>query len=104
MHKENGGNFWIAIENEEVIGTISLENLGDKKGLLKSLYVAREYRNRRIASNLMDILLNFAKEKGYKTLELDTYGKFHIAIKFYEKIGFVKKEQIGEKQIYEKEI
>ena len=104
IYKENGGNFWIAIVNEEIVGTISLENIGNKKGLLKSLYVAIEYRNRKIATNLMDILLNFAKKKGYTSIELDTYEKFQEAIKLYEKMGFIKKEQIGEKQLYEKEI
>lgn len=102
MHKQNGGNFWIAIEDEEIIGTISLQNLGQNKGLLKGMYVHEEYRNKKVASNLMKILLAFAKENEYQKIKLDTYKKFEVAIKFYEKIGFERKEEIDNKYIYEK--
>ena len=101
---QNGGNFWIAIENEEVIGTISLQNLSKGEGLLKAMYVHQEYRNKKIASKLMKILLDFAEENGYKKIKLDTYKEFKTAIRFYEKTGFVRKEEIDNKYIYEKEI
>ena len=102
-YKQNGGNFWLAIDNEEVIGTISLQNLGQGNGLLKAMYVHYEYRNKKIASKLMEILLEFAKENHYKKIKLDTYKEFVAAIRFYEKTGFERKEEIDNKYIYEKE-
>ena len=103
-YKQNGGNFWIAIKNEEVIGTISLQNLGQGEGLLKAMYVHYGYRNKKIASKLMEILLEFAKENHYKKIKLDTYKEFIAAIRFYEQTGFERKEEIDNKYIYEKEI
>ena len=104
VYKQNGGNFWIAIENGEVIGTISLQNLGEGEGILKAMYVHQEYRNKKIASKLMDILLDFALDNKYKKIKLDTYKEFEAAIKFYEKNGFIRKQEIDNKYIYEKEI
>ena len=103
-YKQNGGNFWIAIEDEEVVGTISLQNLGQGRGLLKSMYVHKEFRSKKIAYSLMNILLDFASENKYNKIELDTYKKFETAIKFYEKMGFVRKKEVDDKYIYEKEI
>ena len=103
VYKQNGGNFWIAIENENVIGTISLQYLGEGEGILKGMYVHQEYRNKKIASKLMDILLGFAIKNNYKKIKLDTYKQFEAAIKFYEKNGFVKKQEVDNKYIYEKE-
>ena len=68
------------------------------------MYVHPEYRNKKIASNLMNILLDFAKQNQYKKVKLDTYKEFEAAIKFYEKIGFERKEEIDNKYIYEKTI
>lgn len=104
MYKNNGGNFWLAVDNEKIVGTISLEKIENNIGILKGMYVDKDYRNKGIASNLLNLLFNFAKENNYKKILLDTYEEFKIAIKYYEKIGFVRKGQIGKRYIYEKEI
>lgn len=104
--KENGGNFWIAVDDENnILGTISLENLGNHKGILKGMYVKKEYRSQGIASHLMNLLIEFAKKNHYNTITLDTYKRMISAIKFYEKMKFTQERQIGEdKFIYIKQI
>ena len=104
LFKENNGGFWLALDDERVVGTISLENLDNKKCLLKGMYVDKEYRKQGIASRLWNIFLDFAKKIRYKKILLDTYEQFVDAIIFYEKFGFIKKEKIGQRYIYEKEI
>lgn len=83
-------NFWIAVNNQNnVIGTIGVvkdENPHTAK--INSLYVAKEYRRRGIASNLYEICLDFIKKNDYNIIILHTYEKFKNAIKFYEKQGF----------------
>ena len=56
---------------------------------VKNFYVEKEYRGTGIAQDLLNILVEFAKEKGYKRLELDSYKEFERAISFYEKNNFV---------------
>ncbi len=96
------GNFWMALYDEKVVGTISLKNLGNNTGMIKGMYVHRDYRNKKIASKLMDMLLEFAMEYEYKELVLDTYDKFELAIEFYKKRGFVLKEKDKERYIFSK--
>ena len=63
-------NFWIAVNNQNnVIGTIGVvkdENPHTAK--INSLYVAKEYRRRGIASNLYEICLDFIKKNDYNML------------------------------------
>lgn len=103
-YKQNNGNFWIAVEDGKVIGTISLKNIGDNEAFLKGMYVQKEYRRKGISSNLMNILLDFAKKRGYQKIVLETYKKFDRAINFYERLGFAKIEEIGDRYIYQKEV
>lgn len=103
-YKNDNGNFWIAIDNDEVVGTISLKNIGNHEAILKGMYVKKEYRKNKIASRLMNTLLDFAKQNEYKKIELDTYEKFQDAIRFYKKYGFIEKQKENNKYIFEKNI
>lgn len=98
------GNFWVAIDGEKVVGTLSLKNLGNNIGMLKGMYVHSDYRNKRIASKLMETLLEFAKEKKYEELVLDTYDKLDIAIEFYKRRGFILKEKDNDWHFLSKKI
>lgn len=104
-YKRDGGNFWIAIDNDEnIIGTIALKNLGDNKGYLKSMYVDSNYRGSKIAKNLMDTLLDYAISNQYKSIELGTYTCLERAVAFYKKNKFQLKEQDGDILIFERKI
>ena len=104
-YKNNNGNFWIAINNDnEVIGTIALKNLGNERACLKSLYVKKEYRNNGIAKALFDKLMEFTILNNYKKIELDTYDAFKNAIRFYQKNKFFVKQHIKNKYIMEREV
>ena len=102
-YRNNNGNCWIAInERDEVIGTISLKNLDNKSCELKNLYVKKEYRCNGLAKKLFSISMEYAENHCYEKIQLDTYDKFHIAMKFYEKNGFTLENTIVEndKNIY----
>lgn len=40
-YQKNGGEFWIAVENNTVIGTIALMNYGNGNGVLKKFFVEK---------------------------------------------------------------
>jgi amino-acid N-acetyltransferase len=64
-------NFLVAVENGTIMGVVGLEIYGDY-GLLRSLAVPSEYRNRGIAGQLMDQLETLAGQKGVRDLFLLT--------------------------------
>ena len=89
----NGGNFWIAIdEDNNVIGTIGAKAIEDKVLEIKRVYVKKECRGNGLSQKLFDILENFAIERGFENLFLGTYDKFERAIGFYLKNNFIEDE------------
>lgn len=92
-YQEGGGNFWIAInETGEVIGTIGLFNLGNNAADLRRMFVKPAYRGKEkgVSKKLLDLLLIFAKDKGFKKIYLESTSVFKAAARFYSKNGFEK--------------
>ncbi|MCI3937184.1 GNAT family N-acetyltransferase [Chryseobacterium aahli] len=85
------GNFWIAKNENGVIGTISLLDIGNNQGALRKMFVAKNYRGKDfgIGQKLLETLIFWANEKGIKEIFLGTTAQFIGAQKFYEKNGFV---------------
>lgn len=102
-YKKTGGNFWIALDkNEDVIGTIGLDNVNDGVGLLKTMYVRRDYRGSKIAQNLMNTLINFSLKNNYTKLQLGTYKELERAVNFYKKNDFYLIQEDDNVLIFEK--
>lgn len=64
-------NFFVMVENDELIGVIGLETY-DKFGLLRSLAVRSDCRNRLIAGKLVEQIENLAAAEGLKAIFLLT--------------------------------
>ena len=102
-YKKDGGNFWVALDTkEDVIGTIALESIGNWLGLLKTMYVHKEFRGSIIAQNLMNILINFSVKNNYTKLQLGTYKKLKRAVNFYKKNNFYLIQEDNDVLIFEK--
>lgn len=95
---EKGGNFWIARDDQKLIGSIGIMPYHAEIAVLKKFFVNENYQGapHHVGRILYHALLVFAKEKGYKTILLDTPRNTGRAHKFYEKAGFqkVKKEDM----------
>jgi GNAT superfamily N-acetyltransferase len=91
FYQTNKGNFWIALIDNNVAGTIGLLDIGSQKGALRKMFVAIEYRGKElnIAHQLLKILLGWAEENNFKEILLGTTEKFIAAHRFYEKNGFI---------------
>ncbi len=88
FYRKQGGEFWLAAENDIVIGTIAIMNYGNGNSALKKFFVRKEYRNKKIGYSLYKILLQYAKEKNFCTILLDTPSVAKASHRFYEKAGF----------------
>lgn len=78
-------NFLVAVEHETIIGVVGLEVYGNY-GLLRSLAVPSEYRNRGIAGRLIDELKMLAGQQGIRDLFLLT----ETAPEYFIRQGFKK--------------
>ena len=85
----NNGNFWIALYNNKIIGTIALENRGNV-GILKRFYVDRDYQHLGVGTSLYNIFETYVKnETNINTLYLACGQILNNAHKFYIKNGWM---------------
>ncbi|MFC5452398.1 GNAT family N-acetyltransferase [Paenibacillus aestuarii] len=87
-----GGQFWVALDNKEkVIGSIGLLNLSNEISVLKKFFVYEHYRGKEhsIGQKLFNVLTEYAKAQGTKTILLDTPSIAKRSHSFYEKNGFI---------------
>ena len=87
-YQEGRGNFWLAVQNWQVIGTIALKDIGEGQGALRKMFVRHNFRGDGTAQFLLDTLLEWALVSGIHDIYLGTTDKFLAAHRFYEKHGF----------------
>lgn len=90
FYQSGKGGFWVAEKDGEIVGTISLKDIGNDEAALRKMFVAARVRGREfgVAARLLDALMARAADAGLKTILLGTTDKFLAAHRFYEKNGF----------------
>jgi putative acetyltransferase len=90
FYQRAGGNFWLAKNDAEVVGTIALIACGDGVGAIRKMFVKKAFRGKEhnIAQKLFDILEIAAKNQKMRALYLGTLERLQAAIRFYERNGF----------------
>lgn len=90
FYQTGAGNFWLAYEGDEIVGTIALKDVGGNVCALRKMFVKKEYRGggRGIAVTLMQTLLDWSGKNGVAEIYLGTVECYHAAHRFYEKMGF----------------
>ena len=92
FYQTNNGNFWIAKIDDKIVGTISLLDIGGRKGALRKMFVDKDHRGKEfgIGQKLLNILIDWAKQKGFTEIFLGTTEKFTRAQRFMKKMGLKK--------------
>lgn len=90
FYRKNGGEFWVAVSDEKVVGSIALIKIGNRSGVIRKMFVAKEFRGKDfgIAQNLFEILILYCKEREVDSLYLGTINRLEAALRFYERNGF----------------
>lgn len=90
VYQSQAGNFWIAICDKQVVGTIALIDIGNQQGALRKMFVKAEYRGRsyNTAELLLLQLMSWASDHNMHEIYLGTTEKFLAAHRFYEKHKF----------------
>ncbi len=99
--KRDPEGFMVAEDSKSVLGFVACDvnwiSIFEmhKVGEIHEIFVLPEFRNRGIGSKLLENALEYAKSRGRKVVELWVGKENYLAIKFYEKHGFVSKEELG---------
>lgn len=90
VYQNGTGNFWIALDEDKVIGTVGLYDIGNNQAVLRRFFVDKAYRGNKygISKMLLDTLLTWSKHHNIVQIYLGTRPEFLAAQRFYEKHGF----------------
>jgi N-acetylglutamate synthase-like GNAT family acetyltransferase len=90
FYQRGAGNFWIALADTEVVGTIALLDIGNHQGALRKMFVKARHRGPEhgVAQRLLGALLDWCWARGIHEVFLGTTAQFRAAHRFYEKNGF----------------
>ncbi len=90
FYQVRSGNFWIALSGADVVGTISLLDIGSSQGALRKMFVHRKFRGSQVgtAMRLLDTLIAWSAARTVQEIFLGTTPQFLAAHRFYEKNGF----------------
>jgi RimJ/RimL family protein N-acetyltransferase len=90
FYQQGKGNFWIAVDNGRVAGSIALIDIGNNETALRKMFVHPDYRGKEkgVAQRLMDELFSWGRQQGVQHIYLGTVEQFKASHRFYEKNGF----------------
>ncbi len=89
-HAEQGGRFWVAERNGELVGCAGLAPGKDGTMELKKLYVARDVRSNGLGARLCSLVEIEAMSRGAETIELWSDTRFKEAHRLYERRGYTR--------------
>lgn len=90
-YQSGNGNFWVALYDDKVVGTISFLDIGNNEVALRKMFVKKEFRGAtyNTASLLLDMAIHWGRERTINAIYLGTTPQFLAAHRFYEKKGFI---------------
>ncbi|APQ58121.1 MULTISPECIES: GNAT family N-acetyltransferase [Paenibacillus] len=91
FYQRGNGNFWVALSEETVVGTIALLDIGNRKTALRKMFVKQNYRGKtfNVSNQLLHHAIGWARVRSIEEIYLGTTPQFVAAHRFYEKNGFV---------------
>jgi carbonic anhydrase len=84
------GALLVAEIDRALVGCAALEKIDNSKCEMKRVWVRDKYRGFNIGVSLINLLIDRAKEFGYKKMYLETIPKSKKALEIYASIGFRK--------------
>ena len=93
--------FWTLWDQDKLAGCGALKDLGDGHGEIKSMRTAQQYLRCGVARTLLQHIIEYAKNKGYQRLSLETgtMTAFIPAHQLYQAQGFETCPPFGDYQV-----
>jgi GNAT superfamily N-acetyltransferase len=79
---------WVAVDGDEVVGSVALRDLGGGTVELKRMYLRPSERGRGLGRSLLTLALDWARANDVRIVRLDTSERMVAAQRLYEAYGF----------------
>lgn len=92
FYQQRCGNFWIALMNDQVVGSIGLIDIGHRAAAIRKMFVRANYRGSGFGLGLalLNTAVDWCVQQDIQRLYLGTVDQLKAAQRFYEKNGFVR--------------
>ncbi|KWW20522.1 acetyltransferase [Peribacillus simplex] len=82
--------FWSVWEGDQLVGCGALKEIDDQHGEIKSMRTSSSHLRKGVAKQLLEYIMEVAKQRGYRRLSLETgsMDAFEPARRLYASIGF----------------
>ena len=94
-----GEAFFVAEDGKGIIGTAAVKREDDRIALIRRIFVAPDYRKKRIGLRLLSRAVEFCKEVGYRELIFRTTSHMTAAIELVKKQGFQSRAKVPMGQV-----
>ena len=84
---------WVCEDADKIVGFLLLMHRDDAAAQLRYFYLEPEYRGIGLGGKLMELFMDFLKEKGYRRAYLWTTNEQTAAASLYQRYGFTLKEE-----------
>src|SRR6266702_297468 len=96
-YSSRNGGFWVAVDDDEVVGMFGLEASGEHAMELRRMYVAPGFRRRRIARKMLAFAEDECRRRNRLRLQLSTSELQKDALALYRNAGYEsEREEIAE--------
>jgi GNAT superfamily N-acetyltransferase len=79
---------WVALDGDEVVGTVAMRRIGDREAELKRMYLVPRWRGHGLGRRLLEVALDWARRERIRAVRLDTSERMETAQRLYEAAGF----------------
>jgi DNA-binding MarR family transcriptional regulator/N-acetylglutamate synthase-like GNAT family acetyltransferase len=86
--KKKGGNIFLLVSEEKVIGTYALQRINAKVCELSKFTIKKNFRGWKLGERLLEHAIEKAKNLNYESILLITHPKLIEATQLYRKTGF----------------
>lgn len=84
---------WICEHNDQMVGFLLLMHRPNQTAQLRYFFLLPGYRGIGLGRKLMELFMQFLKEKNYESAYLWTTNEQHTAADLYKKFGFILTEE-----------
>jgi GNAT superfamily N-acetyltransferase len=89
---------WVALDGDDVVGSVALRDLGGGAVELKRMYLRPAQRGRGLGRELLILAIGWARSHGMTSVRLDTSERMVAAQRLYEAHGFERIEGSAPRQ------